>query len=73
MEPQAGDEVSYTKQFPNNVELQNPLDCCVDAKGRRNAVDERDCGNQTADNIGGGGIAKHSNMHRKRIGCADGL
>jgi hypothetical protein len=38
----------------NSIELQDPLDCGVDAKGKRHAFNERDCGNQTDDEIGGG-------------------
>lgn len=48
------EEIARTQQILNGVELQDPLDCGVDAKGRRHAVDKRHCGNQVEDEIGGG-------------------
>lgn len=42
------------KQGLASIDLKEPLDCGVDAEGRRHAVDERDCSNQTEDEIGGG-------------------
>jgi hypothetical protein len=42
------------QQVLNSIELQDPLGCVADAKGKRHAVNERDCGNQTEDEIGGG-------------------